>query len=80
MYQYGLGVSKDETEAVKWYRKSAEQGNAFGQNNLGAMYEYGNGVNKDILKAVSWYRKAAEQGHNGAIENLKRNGYPINSR
>jgi TPR repeat protein len=27
-YDNGLGVEKDTNEAVKWYRKSAEQGNA----------------------------------------------------
>ncbi len=27
MYQYGKGVAKDETKAVYWYRKAAEQGN-----------------------------------------------------
>ena len=26
MYQYGEGVQKDFKEAVKWYRKAAEQG------------------------------------------------------
>lgn len=28
MYEYGLGVPKDDAEAVKWYRMAAEQGNA----------------------------------------------------
>jgi len=27
-------VAKDEVEAVKWYRKAAEQNNAHAQNNL----------------------------------------------
>ena len=39
MYQKGLGVTQDYTEAVNWYRKAAEQGNAQGQANLGDMYE-----------------------------------------
>ncbi|MDP6128458.1 MAG: SEL1-like repeat protein, partial [Planctomycetota bacterium] len=26
MYEYGRGVEKDEKEAVKWFRKAAEQG------------------------------------------------------
>ena len=37
MYDKGDGVLKDSAEAVKWYRKSAEQGNANAQNNLGNM-------------------------------------------
>ena len=57
------GVAKDGAEAVKWYRKAAEQGDAAGQYNLGTCYLNGNGVAKDGAEAVKWYRKAAEQGH-----------------
>ena len=53
---------KDEAEAVEWYRKAAEQGNAWAQIQLGAHYMNGEGVPKDLVKAVEWYRKAAEQG------------------
>ncbi|CEN48114.1 conserved hypothetical protein [Capnocytophaga canimorsus] len=62
MYQNGFGVSKDYYEAVKWYRKAAEQGDASGQNNLGDMYYYGYGVPKDKAEAVKWYQKSARQG------------------
>ena len=62
MYEKGQGVTKDYAEAVKWYRKAAEQGLDWGQNNLGYMYRYGYGVTKDYEEAVKWYRKAAEQG------------------
>ena len=41
MYEYGRGVGQSLTEAVKWYRLSAEQGFAEGQSNLGYMYETG---------------------------------------
>ena len=35
-YQYERGgLSKDEAEAAKWYRKSAEQGNSAGEYHLG---------------------------------------------
>jgi TPR repeat protein len=30
------GVTKDEAEAVKWFRKAAEQNNIGGQYSLGA--------------------------------------------
>ena len=48
------------TEAVKWYRKAAEQGMAEAQYNLGVCYEYGEGVTKDADEAVTWYKKAAD--------------------
>ena len=72
MYENGKGVVKDVTEAVKWYRKSAEQGDARAQSNLGIMYETGKGVSKDIAEAVKWYQKAAKQGYRDAQENLIR--------
>ena len=52
---------KNYTEAVEWYRKSAEQGDAGGQANLGYMYSNGFGVEKDYAEAVKWYRKSADQ-------------------
>src|ERR1035438_9886500 len=42
-----LGVMKDEVEAVKWWRKAAEQNNAMAQYNLGLCYCDGEGVAKD---------------------------------
>src|ERR1039457_4097199 len=43
----GLGVVKDEADAVKWYRKAAEQTLAEAQCNLGVCYYEGQGVAKD---------------------------------
>ena len=57
---------EDYAEAVKWYRKAAEQGHAEAQYLLGVMYNNGNGVIKDFQEARKWYQKAAEQGHEGA--------------
>ena len=61
---------KEYTEAVKWYRLSAEQGNASAQNNLGYSYDHGLGVTKDYVEAVKWYRLSAEQGNVSAQNNL----------
>ena len=57
-------------QAVSWYRKAVEQGNAQAQFNLGNSYADGEGVAKDQVQAVSWYRKAAEQGLASAQYNL----------
>ncbi len=40
-YDKGQGVPQDYAEAVRWYRKVAEQGNASAQFNLGVMYDSG---------------------------------------
>ncbi len=70
-YYYGRnGKTKDYAEAVKWYRKAAEQGYADGQNDLGYMYRKGLGVTQDYAEAVKWYRKAAEQGNASGQNNL----------
>ena len=61
---------KDYSEAVKWYRKAAEQGNAWAEFRLGWCYKKGYGVSKSWSEAVKWYRKAAEQGQVNAQHNL----------
>ena len=71
-YYGGVGVGKDEKEAVKWYTKSAEQGFAKAQYLLGHCYERGKGVDRDENEAVKWYTKAAEQGDEYAKIELKR--------
>jgi TPR repeat protein len=69
-YNHGHGVEKNEQEALKWYRKAAEQGDSFSQNILGNMYQSGRGVLKDYYEAVKWYRKSAETGNMFALWNL----------
>jgi TPR repeat protein len=65
--QYNRGreyaEKQDYVEAVKWYRKAADQGHASAQSNLGWMYAKGQGVAQDHVEADTWYRKAAEQGY-----------------
>jgi uncharacterized protein len=61
---------KDYKEAVKWYTKAAEQGDAEAQSNLGVMYQNGQGVPQDYKEAVKWYTKATEQGFAQAQSNL----------
>ena len=48
-------------QAVYWYTKSAEQGNAKAQVNLGFMYLNGIGVEKDTSKAVKLFSLASEK-------------------
>ena len=55
------GVPQDYTEAVKWYRKAAEQGHAHAQFCLGECYFFGNGVPNDEKEALKWLRVASEQ-------------------
>ena len=75
---FELGKYYDErqnyVEAVKWYRKAAEQGYSVAQCNLAATYLDGKGKEKNYEEAVKWYRKAAEQG-NPLAQNMLGNMY-----
>jgi len=64
------GCPQNYAEAVKWYRKAAEQGHADAQCNLGLCYDIGAGTVENKPEAVKWYRKAAEQGNAPAQFNL----------
>ena len=68
MYTNGFGVQQDYTEAIKWYRKSAEQGNAVAQYNLGVMYNKGHGLQKDNVQAYAWTGIAAANGNADAVQ------------
>jgi len=65
--KYGLSSffqvgPSDPTEAVRWFRKAADQGDPDGQYRLGSAYASGVGVREDKSEAAKWYLKAAEQG------------------
>ena len=68
MYRNGKGVPQDYAEAVKWYRLSADQGNADAQYNLALMYHKGQGVPQDNVMAHMWYNIASANGHSKAGE------------
>ena len=55
----GQGVPQNYAEAVKWYRKAADQGDARAQFNLGIMYAKGEGVPQDYVQAHKWVNLAA---------------------
>lgn len=63
MYFFGLGVAKDMSEAIKWYRSAAEQGGAGVQASLGDIYYNGWGVAQNPDEALKWYRLAAQQNN-----------------
>ena len=71
-YYNGEGVTKDDKQAVIWFRKAAEKGNMLGQANLGYCYQEGIGVAENLEQAAAWYQKAANQGDDVAIENLRK--------
>ena len=77
--QYNLGMlymlgaenfPQSTTEAVKWWKMSAIQGQDLAQTRLGWAYENGIGTIVSYSKAVEWYQKASTQGNKEAQEYL----------
>jgi TPR repeat protein len=66
----GLGVPRDDKEAVRWYRQAADRGYAPAMASLGFLYEKGRGVTKDEKAAAHWYRQAAVKGDPSAMFDL----------
>ena len=59
------GISKNKDEAIKWYTKSAEQGNENAQNNLAILL-----LKTDPKTANYWFEQSAQQGNQKAQYNL----------
>ena len=57
-----MGITKNESTALKWFRKAADQGDAWSQYHLGDMYYHGRGVPQNFPSALMWLRKAEAQG------------------
>ena len=71
MYEDGRGVPQSDSEAARWYRLAADQGDADAQCILGWMYKNGRGVPRSHEEATRWYRMAADQDHEEAKKALR---------
>ncbi len=60
-YEFGIGVTRDDAQAVHWYSKAAEQGDAEAQNALGDCYASGKGVTRDDAHIVNPEAKSCFQ-------------------
>jgi TPR repeat protein len=58
-YLNGVGVDADEEEAVRWYSRSARQGEPRAMFSLGWIaYE-----RRDFSEALTWFARATDKGH-----------------
>lgn len=69
-YQKGVGVARDEAQAMYWYHLAAENGCADAQYYLGDCYEQGIGVTADKAEAMRLYQLAVDQGEISAMRDL----------
>ena len=70
LYYSGQQIAQNNTQAFRWYRRAAQQGNAEAQYNLANMYLLGEGIEINNIQAKKWYEKAAKQGHENAQHNF----------
>jgi len=62
LFQEGLGVPENPTEAIRLFRLAAKRGLAVAQFRLGITYASGLGVPSNYAEAARWYQMAAAQG------------------
>ena len=70
MYAAGIGVARDENEAVRWYRKGAAAGNLQATTALAIALLEGRGTGKDPQEAVRLLKLAADKDNLDAMYRL----------
>ena len=71
-HEKGIAMPQSYSEAARWYRLSAMQGNSDAQYKLCEMSERGQGLPQDYQETLRWCGLAADQGHGGAMFMLGR--------
>lgn len=64
---FSAGRCEDDSEALRWYRMAAKQGNVDAQCNIGFIYLFRLGESdQHSREALRWYRKGAKRGYDHA--------------
>ena len=66
MFHEGVGVEKDDLQALDMFTMAAGQGLTEAQYTLGLIYYQGTGIDRDENKAKQWLEKAAQRGEANA--------------
>lgn len=61
-YYNGVGIPKDWSKALHWFKAAGVQGIVDALYMIGMMYQFGKGVVPDAEEAFRWYYKAADLG------------------
>jgi len=71
LYENGDGVESSDKDSFYWYEKSAKQGNADAQSELGYIYILGNSfVKPNPNESFKWFEKSAAQNNIYSINAL----------
>ena len=67
-YQYGeKGLSVDNNEAFRWWKKAAEIGYYQAQYKIGDCYDFAKGVAEDKKEALKWFKRSASKDYIPAV-------------
>lgn len=58
-YLLGRGVPQDHAKAFAYFKRAADEGDAFAQNEVAYMYAAGKGTSRNYKQAFAYYKKAA---------------------
>ncbi|KAI8885484.1 HCP-like protein [Backusella circina FSU 941] len=67
IFEHGIGVDANATEAAKYYGMAAKLGSADAQTCLGTLYKNGFGVPQNYFIAIKWYNTAINLGSHDAM-------------
>lgn len=67
MYEKGLGITKNEKQALSFFKKSFIAGNFDAGYHIGFLYANGLGTDKNFVSAFTWCLIAAENNYKPAI-------------
>jgi hypothetical protein len=70
LYNRGLGVTRDATQAAVYYERGCTLGDMAGCNNLGTVYQFGSTGFRDPVKAAGLYERACSNGQMDGCANL----------
>ncbi len=71
-YADGLFVEQDYVQAMEWFEKAADLGNADAMVWIGDFYLDGQGVEQDYAKAFEWYEKGLNLGNTDSMNCIGR--------
>ncbi len=68
MYDHGLGIKRNDKQALEWYLKAAEMGDADAQMMCAVCYQLGYGGKVNLEKSYRWMSRAADNGNVNAMK------------
>lgn len=60
-YDKGVGVKRDRSKALYWYKRAHRQGDSSAANNIGTIWR----DQKQMNRALLWFNKAIQMGNDG---------------